>query len=120
MAGFAPWICYCSRVRPTWVWHTLEYATTKEECTLESKSCLESVVAPTPAVSKKCPHVCVLKRSTHGCTTCFLATLLALKDFGGRHTSVFAIRNRWCRRMIIPPLWSLELVRCQIAPGEVT
>src|SRR6218665_2096911 len=27
-----------SRVRPTRVWRTLEYATTKEECTLESKS----------------------------------------------------------------------------------
>ena len=32
------------------MWHTLEYATTKEECTLESKSCLESVSAPTPAL----------------------------------------------------------------------
>ena len=31
------------------MWRTLEYATTKEECTLESKGCLESVVAPTPA-----------------------------------------------------------------------
>jgi len=38
-----------SRVRPTRVWRTLEYATTKEECTLESKSCLESVAASTPA-----------------------------------------------------------------------
>src|SRR6218665_15886 len=35
-----------SRVR---VWRTLDYATTKEECTLESKSCLESVAAPAPA-----------------------------------------------------------------------
>src|SRR6218665_3758418 len=35
------------RVRSTKVWRTLEYATTKEECTLESKRCLESVVAPT-------------------------------------------------------------------------
>src|SRR6218665_526203 len=39
-----------SRVRPTWVWRTLEYATSKEECTLESKSCLESVAAPTPGI----------------------------------------------------------------------
>ena len=31
---------------------TLEYATTKEECTLESKSCLESVAAPTAAHHK--------------------------------------------------------------------
>ena len=38
-----------SRVRPTRVWRTLEYTTTKDECTLESKSCLEYVVAPTPA-----------------------------------------------------------------------
>jgi len=38
-----------SRVRLTRVWRTLEYATTKEECTIESKSCLESVGAPTPA-----------------------------------------------------------------------
>src|SRR6218665_1677028 len=38
-----------SRVRPTRVWHTLKYATTKEECTIEFKSCLESVAAPTPA-----------------------------------------------------------------------
>jgi len=36
-----------SRVRPTRVWRTLEYDTTKEECTLESKRCLESVSAPT-------------------------------------------------------------------------
>ena len=36
-------------LRPTCVWRTLDYATTKEECTLESKSCLESVAAPTPA-----------------------------------------------------------------------
>jgi len=34
---------------PAWVWRTLEYATTKEDCTLEFKSCLESVAAPTPA-----------------------------------------------------------------------
>jgi len=33
----------------TRVWRTLEHATTKEECTLESKSCLESVAAATPA-----------------------------------------------------------------------
>ena len=39
-----------SRVRPTLVWCTLEYATTKEECTLESKSCLESVASPTGAL----------------------------------------------------------------------
>jgi|SRR6218665_2539132 len=38
-----------SRVCPTRVWRTLEYRTTKEECTLKSKSCLESVAAPTPA-----------------------------------------------------------------------
>ena len=38
-----------SRVRPTRVWRTLEYATTKEECALESKRCIESVAAPTPA-----------------------------------------------------------------------
>ena len=41
-----------SRVRPTRVWRTLEYATTKEECTLESKSCLESMAAPTAAYSR--------------------------------------------------------------------
>ena len=46
-----------SRKRPTRVWRTLEYvlypvlctleyAPTKEECTLESKSCPESVAAP--------------------------------------------------------------------------
>src|SRR6218665_1136256 len=43
--------CGYSRVRPTRMCRTLEYATTKEECTLESKSCLESVAAPTPAPS---------------------------------------------------------------------
>src|SRR6218665_2040450 len=37
-------------VCPTRMWRTLEYATTKEECTLESKSCLESVVATAPKV----------------------------------------------------------------------
>ena len=42
-----PGVVY-SRVRPTRVWRTLEYDTTKEECTLESKSCPESVAAPTP------------------------------------------------------------------------
>ena len=42
-----PGVAY-SRVRPTRLWSTLEYATTQEECTLESKSCLESVAAPTP------------------------------------------------------------------------
>ena len=36
-----------SRVCSTRVWSTLEYATSKEDCTLESKSCLESVAAPT-------------------------------------------------------------------------
>ena len=40
-----PGVAY-SRLRLTRVWRTLEYATTKEECTLESKSCLESVAAP--------------------------------------------------------------------------
>ena len=38
-----------SRVRLTRVWRPLEYATTKEECTLEFKSCLESVAAPIAA-----------------------------------------------------------------------
>ena len=47
------------RVRPTQVWRTLEYATTKEECTLESKSCLESVAAPTPTLSV-CIHSCYI------------------------------------------------------------
>ena len=37
-----------SIVRPTRVWRTLEYVTTKKYCTLESKSCLESVADPTP------------------------------------------------------------------------
>jgi len=41
-----------SRVRPTREWRTLEYVTTKEEYTLESKSCLESVAAPTPAATQ--------------------------------------------------------------------
>jgi len=49
-----------SRVRPTRVWCTvcsrvgrnLESATTKEECTLESKSSLQSVAAPTPEVEE--------------------------------------------------------------------
>jgi len=27
---------------------SIEYAATKEECSLESKSCIESVAAPTP------------------------------------------------------------------------
>src|SRR6218665_1110243 len=39
-----PGVAY-SRVRRTRVWRTLEYATTKEECTQESKSCQESVAA---------------------------------------------------------------------------
>jgi len=53
------WRTLDSRVHPTRVWRTLEYmyvlpgrveyATTKEECTLESKSYLESVAAHTPA-----------------------------------------------------------------------
>src|SRR6218665_2036056 len=30
----------CSRVRPTRVWRILQYSTTKDECALESKSCL--------------------------------------------------------------------------------
>ena len=45
-----PGVVY-SRLRPTRVWRTLECATTKEECTLESKSCVESVAAPTPALA---------------------------------------------------------------------
>src|SRR6218665_521238 len=43
-----PGVAY-SRERPTRVWRTLEYATSKEECALESKSCLECVAAPIPA-----------------------------------------------------------------------
>ena len=39
--------------RPVWQSpRTLESTTTKEECTLESKSCLESVAAPTPALTR--------------------------------------------------------------------
>src|SRR6218665_3003511 len=41
-------------LRPTRVWRTLEYATTNEECTLESKSCLESVAAPKPVCRSVC------------------------------------------------------------------
>ena len=45
-----------SRVRLARVWRTLGYATTKEKCTLEYESCLESLVAPTPAQR---PTLCV-------------------------------------------------------------
>jgi len=44
-----PFVAY-SRVRLTRMWRALEYVTTKGKCTLESKSCLESVAAPTPRV----------------------------------------------------------------------
>jgi len=46
-----PGVAY-SRVCPIRAWRTLEYSTTKEECTPEFKSCLESVAAPTPAYFK--------------------------------------------------------------------
>jgi len=45
-----------SRVRLTRVWRTLEYALTKEECTLESKSCIESVAAPTLVLTSGYRH----------------------------------------------------------------
>ena len=48
---------------------TLEYDTTKEECTLESKSCLESGAAPKPApgivdIGSRLGHHILGKRTT--------------------------------------------------------
>src|SRR6218665_2283301 len=46
---FYPGVAY-SKVRPTRVWRTLEYTQRlRKKCTLESKSCVDSVAAPTPA-----------------------------------------------------------------------
>ena len=47
---------------------TLEYATTKEECSLESKSCIESVAAPTPASTRfhLGPQTPPLRRAKNG------------------------------------------------------
>src|SRR6218665_3818535 len=65
-----------SRVRPTQVWRTLEYATTMEECTLESKSCLESVADPTVPRQFAYEHFVYDTSSTDISSTDFLSTTL--------------------------------------------